>query len=210
MEAEQQDHWTRVYRDKAPDSVSWYQPAPRPSLLALQRLGTDPTWSLIDIGGGASNLVDALLEQGWQDITVLDIAPTALEKASSRLGTLAGKVHWETADITRWQPTRKYDVWHDRAVFHFLTEPGQRDAYRKALLRGLSDKGIVLMATFAPDGPEKCSGLPVQRYDAESLARELGPSLKLIDSWREDHVTPWGDLQAFNWCAFRSARNSAT
>ena len=203
MAEEQQDHWTRVYQDKAPDNVSWYQATPEPTLLALQRFGVRLSSSLIDIGGGASNLVDALLERGWQDITVLDIAAPALEAAKARLGPLADKVQWRVSDITRWKPTRKYDVWHDRAVFHFLTKPTQREAYRRALLGGLAKESLVIMATFALDGPEKCSGLPVQRYDAKSLARELGPTLKLIESWREEHVTPWGSHQAFNWCAFR-------
>ena len=202
---EQQDHWTRVYQDKAPENVSWYQAKPDPSLLALERFDAKPSYSLIDVGGGASNLVDALLERGWSDIAVLDIAVPAFEAAKARLGSKAGKVHWEVADITNWRPTRKYDVWHDRAVFHFLTEPEQREAYRRALLDGLSEGGLVIMATFALDGPEKCSGLPVRRYDAESLTGELGPSFRLIESWSEGHVTPWGSKQAFNWCAFRLA-----
>src|SRR5690606_34251883 len=116
----------------------------------------------------------------------------------------AGQVNWEVADITDWHPSRRYDVWHDRAVFHFLTEPKQRDAYRKALAAGLAPAGLVIIATFALDGPERCSGLPVERYDAEKLTRELGPSFRLIETWREGHVTPMGAKQSFNWCAFRS------
>lgn len=200
---ENQSHWTKVYEVKAPENVSWYQAAPEPSLLALERFGAKPSSSLIDIGGGASNLVDALQERGWRDITVLDIAAPALEAGKARLGAKADQVHWEVADITNWRPARKYDVWHDRAVFHFLIGPEQREAYRRALLDGLSEGGLVIMATFALDGPEECSGLPVQRYDAESLARELGPSFRLIEGWREEHVTPWGSSQAFNWCAFK-------
>lgn len=196
-------HWIAVYRDKAPDTVSWYQAVPEPSLNALKRLGCASPSSIIDVGGGASNLADALLEQGWHDITVLDIAAPALEAAKLRIGARADMVHWQVADITQWRPTRKYDVWHDRAVFHFLTEPEQRDAYRGALLDGLSKDGLVIMATFALDGPEKCSGLPVQRYGADDLARELGPKFRLLESWREQHSTPWGSTQAFNWCAFR-------
>lgn len=199
------EHWARVYREKAPDSVSWYQAEPEPSLQALDRLGAGPAASIIDVGGGASNLVDALLERGWRDVTVLDIAAPALEAAQSRLGPEAGKVHWEVSDVTEWRPMRKFDIWHDRAVFHFLTEPAQRKAYRLTLLESLSQGGLVIMATFALDGPEKCSGLPVQRYDPASLALELGSPFKLIESWREEHVTPWGSVQAFNWCAFREA-----
>ena len=148
-------------------------------------------------------MVDALLERGWKDVTVLDIAAPALEAAKARLGPLADKVHWEVADITEWHPDRTYDVWHDRAVFHFLTEPKQRDAYRRALLAGLAPGGLVIMATFALDGPERCSGLPVKRYDAEGLAEEMSDTLRLIEGWREEHVTPWGATQSFNWCAFR-------
>ena len=203
MQPDGQEHWTRVYEEKAPTSVSWYQPTPEPSLSALKRLRASEPSSLIDVGGGASNLVDALLERGWKDVTVLDIAAPALEAAKARLGPLADKVHWEVADITEWHPDRTYDVWHDRAVFHFLTEPKQRDAYRRALLAGLAPGGIVIMATFALDGPERCSGLPVKRYDAEGLAEEMSDTLRLIEGWREEHVTPWGATQSFNWCAFR-------
>jgi 2-polyprenyl-3-methyl-5-hydroxy-6-metoxy-1,4-benzoquinol methylase len=198
-----QEHWSNVYQDKAPTAVSWYQETPKPSLRALDRLGASPSSSLIDVGGGASNLVDALLAQGWRDITVLDIAAPALESAKARLGPLSDKVQWEVADITHWQPRRLYDVWHDRAVFHFLTEPEQRIAYRRSLMKGLAPAGLVIVATFALDGPDKCSGLPVQRYDAPTLAKELGDDLTLVEDWREEHVTPWGAKQSFTWCAFR-------
>ena len=203
MKSERQGHWTRVYAEKAPSAVSWYQAEPAPSLRALHRFGAQPSSSVIDIGGGASNLVDALLRRGWQDVTVLDIAAPALEAARERLGPEAGRVHWEVADITDWQPARRYDVWHDRAVFHFLTEPEQREAYRRALLAGLAPGGLVILATFALDGPETCSGLPVQRYDPAGLAKELGDAFDLIAGWREEHITPWGSRQSFNWSAFR-------
>lgn len=203
MRTSQQDHWTRVYEEKAPSAVSWYQAEPAPSLRALDRFGAGPSSSLIDVGGGASNLVDALLAQGWRDVTVLDIAAPALEAAKARLGPSADQVHWEVADITEWQTSRKYDVWHDRAVFHFLTEPEQREAYRRALETGVTKGGLVILATFALDGPEKCSGLPVQRYDPSSLAAELGSTFQLLEGWRDEHVTPWGSTQSFNWCAFR-------
>ena len=203
MQSDDQDHWAQVYEDKAPTAVSWYQEAPGRSLRALDRVGASSSSSFIDVGGGASNLVDALLVQGWQDITVLDLAAPALEAAKARLGALSETVQWEVADITDWRPFRQFDVWHDRAVFHFLTESRQREAYRRSFLSGLAPGGLVIMATFALDGPERCSGLPVQRYDAESLAEEMGDALLLIDGWREDHVTPWGAKQSFNWCAFR-------
>jgi SAM-dependent methyltransferase len=204
MASERQEHWTRVYDEKAPSAVSWYQAEPEASLRALERLGVQPSSSLIDVGGGASNLVDGLLSRGWTDLTVLDIAPSALDAARARLGPRAADVHWQVADITEWRPTRRYDVWHDRAVFHFLTRPEQREAYRRALSEGLSSGGLLIMATFALDGPERCSGLPVERYDADKLAGELGPSLELLESWREVHTTPWGSAQAFTWCVFRS------
>lgn len=203
MQSDEQDHWTQVYEDRAPTAVSWYQETPEPSLRALRRFGASRASSLIDVGGGASKLVDALLEHGWHDITVMDLAASALEAAKARLGILANRVHWEVADITEWQPTRQFDVWHDRAVFHFFTEAQHREAYRRALLTALSPGGLVIMATFAHDGPERCSGLPVRRYDAASLAEEMGEPLELIDGWREEHVTPSGSKQSFAWSAFR-------
>lgn len=134
-----------------------------------------------------------------------EAVPSALAAAQERLGSLAARVHWEVADITSWMPPRRYDVWHDRAVFHFMTAPGQRQAYRRALTSGLSAGSTVIMATFALDGPERCSGLPVERYDPAKLASELGDSLELVDCWRDEHVTPWNATQSFNWCAFRSS-----
>ena len=203
MESEARKHWTQVYEEKRASEVSWYQAEPAPSLRALERLGARPSSALIDVGGGASGLVDQLVRKGWRDITVLDIAALALAAAKERLGPDAEKVHWEVADITEWQPSRRYDVWHDRAVFHFLVSPEQRQAYRRALLEGLTTGGLMIMATFALDGPERCSGLHVQRYDAQSLANEIGHAFRLLDGWREEHITPSGQTQWFNWCAFR-------
>lgn len=205
MIATRQEHWTRVYQEKSASAVSWYQAEPEPSLRALDRFGAQPSSPFIDIGGGASNLVDALLLRGWKDITILDIAAPALAAAKERLGPQARKVHWEVADITRWRPSRRYAIWHDRAVFHFLVNPEERAAYRRALLDGLAPGGLLIMATFALDGPETCSGLPVQRYDEASLASEIGDAFTLLDGWREAHVTPWGSGQSFNWCVFRRA-----
>ncbi len=203
MTRERRDHWTRVYEEKSPSAVSWYQSEPTPSLRALDRLGTDPSTPFIDVGGGASNLVDALLIRGWQDVTVIDIAGPALEGAQLRLGEKAKMVHWELADITDWEPSRRYSVWHDRAVFHFLTAPEQRKAYRDALKAGIALDGLVIIATFALDGPEKCSGLPIQRYAPATLATELGSDFRLVEAWREQHVAPSDAIQSFNWCAFR-------
>lgn len=205
MQDERQEHWRKVYTEKQPDEVSWYQATPAPSLDALDRVGAGPEQSLIDIGGGASTLVDALLDRGWRDVTVLDIAAPALAAAQKRLGQRATVVTWAVADVTTWRPERRHDIWHDRAVFHFLTAPEQRAAYLGALEAGLATGGHAIIATFALDGPEKCSGLPVERYDAAKLAATLGPRFRLVEEWREEHLTPWGSPQAFTWCAFRRA-----
>lgn len=197
------EHWEEVYRTKAADSVSWYQPTPSPSLRALEELQLPATTSLIDVGGGTSSLVDRLVERGWSDLTVLDIAAPALEVARARLRDKAAGIAWVVADVTAWQPGRHYDVWHDRAVFHFLTEPAQRLAYRRALEAGTAPGGVVMIATFAPDGPERCSGLPVQRYDAVGLAGEFSSAFALERDWREDHITPRGSRQSFQWCVLR-------
>lgn len=197
------DHWRQVYETKSPDAVSWYQPVPEPSLRALERLAVSPTAAFIDIGAGASLLADELLARGFTDLTVLDIAAPALDATRIRLGAKADLVRWIVADMTDFRPGRRYDVWHDRAVFHFLTEPAQRAAYREALRAGTPQDAFVIMATFAADGPERCSGLPVRRYDASGLAAELGPDFVPREAWREEHVTPWGAPQAFQWCVFR-------
>jgi hypothetical protein len=196
-----QRHWDEVYRTKSAEGVSWFQPIPEPSLQALDTFGTQHTASLIDIGGGASSLVDRLIERGWTDITVLDIAAPALEVAKRRLGSSAEKVCWQVVDVTAWHPERTYDVWHDRAVLHFLTEPDQRRAYCRALTMGTERGALVIIATFATDGPERCSGLPVRRYDASALSEELGSGLILERDWREEHRTPGGSIQSFQWCA---------
>jgi 2-polyprenyl-3-methyl-5-hydroxy-6-metoxy-1,4-benzoquinol methylase len=197
------EHWDNVYRTKAVTSVSWYQPTAEPSLAALDEFKVPNTASLIDIGGGASPLVDNLIERGFSDLTVLDIAAPALEIDRQRLGSAGGRVHWIAADITNWMPDRAYDVWHDRAVLHFLTEAEQRQNYRQALEAALKPGGLAIIATFALDGPERCSGLPVRRYDGAMLAQELGGGFELLKAWRQNHTTPGGAIQSFNWCAFR-------
>jgi SAM-dependent methyltransferase len=197
------EHWRRVYEAKRADEVSWYQPVPEASLDALDRLGIGPETSLVDVGGGASSLVDALLDRGWKDLTVVDIAAPALAASQERLGTRSNEVDWRTADIRRWRPDRQFGVWHDRAVFHFLTEPDDRAAYLQAMLAATHAGSHVVIATFAPNGPEQCSGLPVRRYDCEMLGAELGAAFSPVDEWRQAHVTPWGATQSFQWCAFR-------
>lgn len=191
-------HWEKVYQTKGPETVSWYQPRPALSLDLIGRVGLPPTAALIDVGGGASRLVDSLLEMGFGNLTVLDIAESALRAAQSRLGQRAAGVRWLTADITHADlPADSYDLWHDRAVFHFLTDPQDRAEYAAALKRALRPGGTLLIASFAPDGPTQCSALDVVRYDCESVMVALGGGFELIDSVPETHQTPSGGVQHF-------------
>jgi trans-aconitate methyltransferase len=183
-------HWETVYATKAEDEVSWFQADPAPSLEAIALAGAHRGSAIIDIGGGASRLVDHLVAAGFQDVTVLDLSGAALDAARARLGAQADNVSWIVADVTTWEPPRTYDVWHDRAAFHFLTEPQERAAYVARLTRALWIGGHAVIATFAPDGPERCSGLPVMRYDAASLGQALGPAFVLVDTRRHEHATP--------------------
>ena len=196
------DHWRGVYATKRPDETSWHQAVPEPSLAALERLGVDRRASLIDVGGGASALAAELAALGWRDVSVLDISASALAAAKGGVGDMGEAIAWIDADILHWRPERSYDVWHDRALFHFLVEPAERAAYLEALRAGTSRDGLVILATFALDGPEQCSGLPVRRYDAPALAAELGADFTPVDNWRQAHVTPWGAEQSFQWAAF--------
>lgn len=196
-------HWDTVYRNKDAAQLSWFQAEPHVSLDAFDRFGARSDHSLIDIGGGASSLVDSLVERGWTDLAVLDLAESALDVARDRIGDASVRVDWICADFTDWHPARQWDVWHDRAVFHFLTLAEQRRAYKEALASWLSESGLLIIATFALDGPDKCSGLPVQRYDAPGLQAEFAAGFELLDTWREVHTTPWGSAQNFTWCAFR-------
>jgi trans-aconitate methyltransferase len=194
-------HWESVYGEKPEDAVSWFQVHPDVSLeliRAYSRRGD----ALIDVGGGASRLVDHLLAEGYADLTVLDIAEAALERAGQRLGREALKVRWLVDDITEWSPERRYALWHDRAVFHFLTEPRERAAYRSSLEAALPAGAHAVIASFAPDGPERCSGLPVRRYSPASLAEELGGKFGLRESREETHLTPAGRLQRFQYSVF--------
>ena len=199
---EPREHWRTVYATKGSQAVSWFQAVPEPTLAAFDRLRVSPGMAVIDVGAGASCLADALLDRGFTDITLLDIADSALEASRSRLGPRAGQIQWQVADVRDWRPTRRFDVWHDRAVFHFLTESAGRDQYRRALAEATHPGSIVILATFALDGPEQCSGLAVRRYDAEGLAAELGAEFTLREQWLEQHETPWGAKQSFQWAAF--------
>ena len=197
-------HWDAVYRTKPADQVSWYRPHLERSLAFIERVAPDRTAAIIDVGGGESTLVDDLVARGYADVTVLDIAPTAIAGAKVRLGAAAERVHWLAADITTAElPAARYDVWHDRAVFHFLTRHEDRAAYVRRALRAVRPHGYVVVATFGPEGPEKCSGLPVVRYDADRLHDEFGAAFRLVDSTVELHRTPAGATQQFTYCFCR-------
>ena len=194
-------HWNAAYTAKADDQVSWFQQMPTRSLAMIAKVA--PVGSVIDVGGGASRLVDALLDAGRDDVTVLDISQAALDRTKVRLGDRATKVTWICTDITEWRPDRTWDVWHDRAVFHFLTDAASQDTYIKALTAATHPGSAVILSTFALTGPERCSGLPVQRYSPASLAARLGSGFVLEDEALEAHVTPWAAIQDFAYAAFR-------
>jgi SAM-dependent methyltransferase len=201
--ADRQAHWQNVYRNKDEHDVSWYQDTPTPSLELMVEIGVTSAASVIDIGGGASRLVDRLIELGYHDVTVLDLSDAALAAVQARLGDRASRARWVVADVTQWEPGAAHDVWHDRATFHFLTEDADRAAYIARLRRGLKIGGHAIIATFAPDGPERCSGLPVVRYSPDSLRQTLGPDFTLMASRSDAHATPWGSTQSFQFSAFR-------
>lgn len=196
-------HWQNVYATKGEAEVSWFQNSPAMSLEMIRAANPDHDAAIIDIGGGASRLVDALLQDGYRDLAMLDLSANALDVAKRRIGTAASTVDWIVADVTTWQPAKTYEVWHDRAAFHFLTDPRDRAAYVERLRSAIAAGGHVIIATFAPDGPEKCSGLPVQRHDSASLSGELGPEFELIEARSQTHQTPWHSTQAFQFSRFR-------
>jgi SAM-dependent methyltransferase len=199
-----QTHWEQLYEAKSPEDTSWYQPHLQTSLDWIADVANSRSASIIDVGGGESTLVDDLLARGYGALTVLDIASAAIKKSQERLGAAAQSVVWLVGDVmTVTLPARTYDVWHDRAVFHFLTRPEQRLAYLRQLVSALKPGGQVVMATFGPDGPQKCSGLDVRRYDAGSLGRELGQEFHLLRSSIVEHRTPFGTVQQFLYCRFR-------
>lgn len=203
MSDERQQHWDGVYKEKQSTAVSWYQEYPELSLQLIQKSGVARDESIIDIGGGASLLVDNLLQQGFSAVAVLDISASALECARARLCERAAQVEWFVADVTTFEPPHQFALWHDRAVFHFLTREEERQNYLQALTRALQPGGWLVLATFALDGPEKCSGLPVERYDADKMRTTLGNRFELVESREECHTTPAGGEQKFTYCLFR-------
>jgi 2-polyprenyl-3-methyl-5-hydroxy-6-metoxy-1,4-benzoquinol methylase len=205
IDADRKSHWEAVYTTKGENEVSWFQENPAPSLELIDLVRATPASAIVDIGGGASRLVDCLVARGFDHVTVLDISEAALEAAKTRLGEQAGRVQWIVADVTKWSPMQAFDVWHDRAAFHFLIDPADRSAYVTRMKQAIKPGGHVIIGTFAIDGPDKCSGLPVNRYDAASLAKELGEGFQLVESRRHDHSTPWNSAQRFQFCIFRRA-----
>jgi 2-polyprenyl-3-methyl-5-hydroxy-6-metoxy-1,4-benzoquinol methylase len=203
---ERQAHWQNVYQTKGEQTVSWFQERPDSSLDLIHATGVDKGASVIDIGGGASRLVDALISEGFSAVSVLDLSEKALATSKARLGTESAQVQWIVADITQWQPSQTYDVWHDRAALHFLTDPKDRAAYVERVFKAVRVGGHVIIGTFAPDGPERCSGLPVVRHDAATLGELLGPSFVLAETRRHDHHTPSGAIQRFQFSRFQRVK----
>lgn len=203
MTTQRSPHWDNVYATKSDAQVSWFQDVPKPSLDLVDAIGLTRSSSVIDIGGGASRLVDGLIARGYHDLAVLDLSANALAVAKARLGDAGDAVEWIVADVTDWEPRRTWDLWHDRAAFHFLVTEAEQRAYVRCLRRALAPGGHAIIATFAPDGPEKCSGLPIRRHDTESLAAVLGPEFEAVRRFDHAHVTPGGNVQKFQFSLFR-------
>ena len=199
---QRKDHWERVYTTKDEQAVSWFESLPAVSLQMLEASGLTRETCVLDVGGGDSRLVDALAARGMDCLAVLDVSGAALQRAQSRLGETARVPVWIEADVTGDWTLKPMDIWHDRAVFHFLTTPEDQARYLEHLRAVLKVQGSAIIATFAPDGPETCSGLPVARYSPESLAETLGPGFALLESRRHVHQTPWGSTQAFQYSRF--------
>lgn len=203
---DRKQHWESVYGAKTARQTSWHQDLPRISLAMIANAELDREAAVIDIGGGASLLVDHLLDQGYRDLTVLDISRAALDQARERLQDRASRVNWIEADITRYDPGRQFVLWHDRAAFHFLTGARDRRRYAEALDQAVAPGGHVIIAAFAPTGPEKCSGLDIVQYDAPKISGELGKGFVLREQEEEAHITPLGRKQVFNFFRFQKTR----
>jgi trans-aconitate methyltransferase len=199
------EHWNAVFTTKREDEVSWFEREPAASLRLLDAAGLTTDTCVIDVGGGESHLVDTLIRRGLRCLMVLDVSGAALERTRARLGPLGGIPTWIEADVTGHWSVEPVDIWHDRAVFHFLTDSQDRTAYRWHLLETVKPGGAAIIATFALDGPEKCSGLPVMRYSPATLAQELAPDLELVESFPHIHRTPWGATQSFQYSLLRRA-----
>jgi 2-polyprenyl-3-methyl-5-hydroxy-6-metoxy-1,4-benzoquinol methylase len=196
------EHWQKVYRDNPSNGVSWFQEKPLVSLNFLHELKVEKDAAIIDVGGGDSNLVDYLLEEGYTDITVLDISQNALEKSKLRLGEKANKINWIVSDVTSFVSARKFDLWHDRAVLHFLTNENEVEQYFIAANNNLNDLGKMVLGTFSTEGPDKCSGLPVKRYNQDSITNRARKFFKKIKCITAEHLTPINRIQQFLFCSF--------
>ncbi len=205
MKFDRKKHWEEVYETKNPDQVSWTQEIPKTSLEFIHSFGLEKTAKIIDIGGGDSKLVDYLLEEGFENISVLDISAKALEKAQNRLGVKAKKINWIVSDITEFEPNTTYDIWHDRATFHFLTTAKQVSKYMNIARKSVN--GYLTIGTFSENGPKKCSGLEIKQYNEQELTSELENGFEKIKCITEDHLTPFDTTQNFLFCSFRRQLN---
>jgi trans-aconitate methyltransferase len=201
-QAETAARWDAAYA-QGDDTRSWFEKHPNTSLRMLGSAGVSAADAVIDVGGGASSLTRVLLDRGFRDLTVLDISAAGMQQARDRLGSRADQVHWLTADVRSWHPRRRYQAWHDRAVFHFLTIDEHRQQYMDTLDTATAPAAIAVFGCFAPDGPQRCSGLPVARYSPAQLARQVGAKWLLVSQDREEHITPAGTIQPFTWIALR-------
>ena len=206
MADERSSHWEGIYRKKDDTQLSWHQDDPSVSLELCDVAGVDSSSSVIDIGGGTSRFTERLTERGFSDVSVLDVSEAALDRSRRQLGPASEQIEWIAADVTTWKPDGTYDLWHDRAVFHFLVDADDRTAYLNRLCLCLRPGGHAIIATFALNGPEKCSGLPVVRYDPEGLSKVLGDQFALVAHRRHTHKTPWGSPQAFQYSLLRKVR----
>ena len=197
------EHWEKIYRDKLPHEVSWWQDTPKTSLHFIHSFNIPKKAEIIDIGGGDSTLVDCLLDEGFENVTVLDISERAIERAKLRLGNKAQRVHWVVSDVTDFQTGNTFDVWHDRATFHFLTDQTLIEQYTSIARRSVRQGGYLILGTFSTNGPTRCSGLPVHQYDERSLLSELQKGFDKVTCLTEDHVTPSNTKQNFLFCSFR-------
>jgi SAM-dependent methyltransferase len=205
MDNPTKNHWNSVYKNKEPNQLSWTQEIPKTSLDFIHSFGLKKSAKIIDIGGGDSKLVDHLLDEGYENITVLDISAKAIEKAKKRLGTKAKKVNWVVSDITEYQPDETFDIWHDRATFHFLTTSAQVEKYLDIARNAVA--GYLTIGTFSENGPEKCSGLQIKQYNEEKLIAELENGFEKLRCITENHITPFATSQNFLFCSFKRNQN---
>ena len=197
------NYWDNIYKSKSETDVSWFQGVPKKSLELISEVNLNPDDSIIDIGGGDSHLVDHLLDNGFKNLSVLDISSAALKRAKERLGEKAGQVKFIASDITKFQPTEKYKLWHDRATFHFLTKAEDVKAYLEIANRAIADDGYLIVSTFSKTGPEKCSGLPITQYSDADLKLLFETYFSNIKCFEDTHQTPWGTGQNFVYCGFK-------